>query len=64
MIERTRWTSDASPRVEARWWAEWDCLNDTHLQSHPLLSSHWARTHSIGLSGNQRSLDWQGQLDA
>jgi len=20
--------------------------------------------HSIGLSGNQRSLDWQGQLDA
>jgi hypothetical protein len=43
MIEHARWTIAASPRVDARWWAEWDCLNDTHLQSHPLLSSRWAR---------------------
>lgn len=38
-----RWTIAASQAVDERWWADWDRLNDTHLQSHPLLSSRWAR---------------------
>ena len=37
------WTIAASQEVDERWWADWDRLNDTHLQSHPLLSSRWAR---------------------
>jgi hypothetical protein len=38
-----RWTIAASRDVDERWWADWDRLNDAHLQSHPLLNSRWAR---------------------
>lgn len=40
---KLRWKVQEATRVESGWWAAWDRLNDTHLQTHPLLSARWAR---------------------